>query len=62
MRITGVRVYTVNIQKNEDCAIWSLHLEAKKKKKIISGKMETVTVATLETQNVFTLSHPDISW
>ena len=33
MRITGVRVYTVNIQKKEDCAIWSLHLEAKKKKK-----------------------------
>ena len=62
MRITGVRVYTVNIQKNEDCDIWSLHLEAKKKKRIISGKMETVTVATRETQNVFTLSHPDISW
>ena len=63
MTITGVHVYTVNIQKNEDYDICSLHLEAKKKKKrIISGKMETVAVATQEPQNVFTLSHPEISW
>ena len=33
MRITGVRVYTVNIQKNEDYDIYSLHLKDKKKKK-----------------------------
>ena len=32
MRVTGVPVYTVNIQKNEDYDIWSLHLEAKRKK------------------------------
>ena len=64
MRVTGVHVYTVNIQKNEDYDIWSLHLEAKRKKKkrIIRRKMETVTVATCEPQNVFTMSDPDISW
>ena len=32
MRVTVVHVYTVNIQKNEDYDIWSLHLEAKRKK------------------------------
>ena len=62
MRITVVHVYSVNIQKNEDYDIYSLHLKDKKKKRIISGKMETVTVATQEPQNVFTLSHPEISW
>ena len=66
MRVTWVHVYTVNIQKNEDHDIWSLHLEAKKKKKKkkkdIRRKMETVTVATCEPQNVFTLSYRDISW
>ena len=61
MRITGLHVYTVNIQKNEDYDIWSLHLEAKKKR-IIRGKMETGTVSAREPQNVFTLSDPDISW
>ena len=63
MRITGVRVYTVNIQKNEGYEICSLYLKEKKKnKRIIRGKMETRTVATREPQNVFTLSDPDISW
>ena len=65
MRVTVVHVYTVNIQKNEDYDIWSLHLEAKRKKKkkrIIRRKMETVTVATCEPQNVFSLSDRDISW
>ena len=62
MRITGLHVYTVNIQKNEDYDIWSLHLEAKKKKRIIRGKMETGTVSTWEPQNIFALSNPDISW
>jgi hypothetical protein len=31
MRITGVHVYTVNIQKIEDHDIWSPHLKARKK-------------------------------
>ena len=61
MRVTWVHVYTVNIQKNEDHDIWSLHPEAKKEKKDIRRKMETVTVATCEPQNVFTLTDPDIS-
>ena len=38
MRITGVDVYTVNIQKNEDHDIWSQHLKVKKKKKGILGE------------------------
>ena len=39
LRITGVQIYTVNTQKNEDHVIWSLNLEARKKKKrIIRGK------------------------
>ena len=48
MRITGVHVYTVNSQKNEDHDIWPQHLKAKKKKKKrnIRGKMETVPVVT----------------
>ena len=33
MRITVVHVYSVNIQKNEDYDIYSLHLKDKKKKK-----------------------------
>ena len=60
--MTGVHVYTVNIQKNKDYDICSLHLEAKKKKKDNQGKMETVKVATWGPQNVFTLSDLDISW
>ena len=46
MRITGVHVYTVNSQKNEDHDIWPQHLKAKKKKRNIRGKMETVPVVT----------------
>ena len=38
MRIAGVHVYTVNIQKNEDHDIWSQHLKVKKKKKGILGE------------------------
>ena len=60
MRITGLHVYTVNIQK-KDYNIWSLHLE-EKKKRIIRGKMETGTVSAWEPQNIFALSDPDISW
>ena len=70
MRITGVQVYTVNIQKNEDHDFGPSPRGKKKKKEkkntqnqwIIRGNMETVTVATQEPQNVFTLSDPDISW
>ena len=45
MRIAGVHVYTVNIQKNEDHDIWSQNLKAKRKKNL-RGKMETVLVST----------------
>ena len=67
MSITGVHVYTVNIQKNEDHDFGpSPRGKGKKRKKknqwIIRGNMETVTVATQEPQNVSTLSNPDISW
>ena len=35
VRITGVHVYTFNIQNNEDHGILSQHFMAKKKKKLV---------------------------